>query len=697
MVRVVVSVSVAMAWLFILSVRALGQSVPPDDLRSPDPRIWIEPRDPAVITDANVVLTAYVLTKDRPPAKLTDAEWTVSGDSSSGTVTPSGVYTAPSVAPDNPPKLSVKSSSFKITADVTVTINVPSCAIDQHSNKGSSAKPTPCVRLDPLTNVVRVWDSVDLSAEAMNLPNATIAWQIKVDDKVVYEKDVDEKDDSAGKLTGTGGIVKYTAPGSVPLGKVTMIAVAKLNGSKTKTTATAAMIVVAPYASVHCPTPEAKINSPRCNIVPFDRLDGATGTFTTADPTTGIAKKQSVQDSTPASWVQAVYSSKALSTGTVLEVDIPKSVSATNCKNYDWKVVTQTEESPNILIYNPSDIGSGVCSGGKFVAALPVRAIWADVTAFPQQADPQRSAPADPSAFKDCWGNSVPQTIAPCDRGGWAPIRAAYKTSWVYTHFAQAGSAQGTISLSPVIGTGQRQLSFDVVADPAYKVGPGWINIPLTFEKSTSQGSNLDALIVGLAYDVRPLRNPNFTRSSHFIVRKPQFQIRSSVEIAPTTPHDKNWVESGTIKLPLVFNFHQQPSAFTAYPVLGVEGGSHFDTHLVEDNPVLRGVAGIDGSFRWPFNALHNFLGSSPITFEYSYRMRWLAYAEPMTDVADNGTEMLAAGRRSFLRGSLIAPLTPNIQFTVTALRGSLPPDFRVLGNTVVIGLTFTNPGSSEH
>jgi hypothetical protein len=60
-------------------------------------------------------------------------------------------------------------------------------------------------------------------------------------------------------------------------------------------------------------------------------------------------------------------------------------------------------------------------------------------------------------------------------------------------------------------------------------------------------------------------------------------------------------------------------------------------------------------------------------------------------------TEMLAAGRRSFLKGSLIAPLTPNIQFTVTALRGSLPPDFRVLGNTVVIGLTFTNPGSSEH
>jgi hypothetical protein len=248
-----------------------------------------------------------------------------------------------------------------------------------------------------------------------------------------------------------------------------------------------------------------------------------------------------------------------------------------------------------------------------------------------------------------------------------------------------------------VIGTGQRQLSFDIQADPAYKFGPGWLNVPLIFEKSTSDGSNLDALIVGFAYDLRAQQKPNIYRSYHFVLRKPQFQVRSSAEIAPTTPHDKNWVEAGTIKLPLVFNFHQQPSAFTAYPVIGIEGGSHIDTHLIENEPMLRGVAGVDGSFRWPFNLTHNFLGSSPITFEYSYRIRWLAYAEPKTNVANNGIEMLAGGTRSFFRGSFIEPVTPNLQFQVTALRGSLPPDFRILGNTVVIGLTFTNPGSSEH
>jgi len=371
-------------------------------------------------------------------------------------------------------------------------------------------------------------------------------------------------------------------------------------------------------------------------------------------------------------------------------------VTSANCTNYDWKIVTQTQESPNILIYNPSDIGSGVCSAAKFAVALPVRVLWADVSAFPQQPDPQRTAPTALSTFKDCWGQTAPQTIAPCDRDV-GLMKAVYKSNWVYTHFGQAGTGQGTISLSPVIGTGQRQLSFDVQADPGFKAGPGWFNIPLTFEKSTTEGSNLDALIVGLAYDVRALRSPNLTRSSHLILRKPQLQVQAGVEVAPTTPHDKNSIESGTIKIPLVFNFHQQPSAFTAYPVLGIEGGSHFDTHLVENSSIFRGVAGVDGSFRWPFNLTHNFLGTSPITFAYSYRMRWLAYDEPMTDVANNGTETLGSGRRSFFRGSFIVPLTPNIQFQVTALRGSLPPDFRILGNTVVIGLTFTNPGSSEH
>jgi hypothetical protein len=204
-------------------------------------------------------------------------------------------------------------------------------------------------------------------------------------------------------------------------------------------------------------------------------------------------------------------------------------------------------------------------------------------------------------------------------------------------------------------------------------------------------------LIVGLAYDFRPLKDPNLKRSPYFIVRKPQFQLQSGVEIAPDAPHDENWISSGTVKLPLVVNWHKQPSLFTVYPVMALEGGSHFSSHLVENDPIHRYVVGADGSFRWPFNLTHNFLGNSPVTFEYSYRTRWLEYAEPTTDIVNNGTEKLAGGRHSFVRGTLNLPLTANFQVQITNLRGSLPPDFRVLGDTWAIGLTFTNPGSSEH
>jgi hypothetical protein len=661
-----------------------AQNVPSNNSPSPPPML-IQPADPAVAARGKVIFAVYA--KDATDLKVTWSVNSFNGDESMGRIDrTTGVYTAPTEIPDNPPKITATSVAHPDhKASVSVVINAASCPSDLSPD-------APCVMLTPLTSIVRAGEKVDLSAKAVKLADPGVTWQVNVND---------QKDDSGGKISGVGETVKYIAPAAVPAGKVEVKAVAARDSN---VKATAEMIVVTPYVSAHCSAGDSKPED--CRVTNFNRLDQSTGSFNAAreadkhdradGKTAGKIQHLPVTDSTDAALVAAVNASKALTTGSVLEVPFVNGVTAANCKNYDWKIVTQTEESPNILIYNPSDIGAGICTGAKFVIALPVRVLWADVSGFPQQPDPQRTAPSDFATLKDCWGQNTPQTIAPCDRHA-GIMRSIYASNWVYTHFGQAGSAQGAISLSPVIGTGQRQLSFDVQADPAYRLGRGWLNIPLIFEKSTSDGSNLDALIVGLAYDIRAQKEPNFYRSSHFVFRKPQFQVRSSVEIAPTTPHDKNVVEAGTVKLPLVFNFNKQPSAFTAYPVIGIEGGSHFDTHLVEDQRILRGVAGVDGSFRWPFNLTHNFLGSSPITFEYFYRIRWLAYAEPITDLSTNGPEMLAGGRRSFLRGSFIEPLTPNLQFQVTALRGSLPPDFRVLGNTVVIGLTFTNPGSSEH
>ena len=649
--------------MFLISGPVIrAQNVPSRNPPSPPPPMLIEPSDLAVVTGQKVTLTVYA----RDPSDLKFI-WSINGDQSMGTINPAtGEYTAPAAVPDNPPKVTATSiTNPQHKASVSIVINGASCP-------SKTLPKAPCVALTPATRLVQPREQIDLSAKALNLADSRVTWQVNVDQQI---------DDNGGTIQRKGEVEEYTAPSAVPSGKVEVKAVARGDANMTSA---AEIIVVAPYVSAHCVAGE---NNPKgCRVTKFNRLDGPNGSFATVR----------VDDSTDAALVAAVSASKVLVTGSVLEVPFMNGVTSANCKNYDWKIVTQTEESPNILIYGPGDVGSGICTAAKFVIALPVRVLWADISVFPQQPDPQRSAPADFATFKDCWGQNVPQTIFPCDRHA-GLMKAIYPTAWVYTHFGQAGSAQGSISLSPVIGTGERQLTFDVLADPAYKLGSGWLNIPLTFEKSTTEGSNLDSLIVGLAYDLRPQKEPNIFRSAHFILRKPQFQVRTNVEIAPTTPHDKNWVEAGTIKFPLVFNFHQQPSAFTAYPVIGVEGGTHFDTHLVENAAILRGVAGVDGSFRWPFNLTHNFLGNNPITFEYSYRVRWLAYAEPETGVANNGTEMLVRGTRSFLRGSLIAPLTPNLQFQATALRGGLPPDFRILGNTVVIGLTFTNPGSSEH
>jgi len=660
--------------LFAIVLQSAAQQTPSKNTPSfiAAGTVLVTPVDPTTTTGGTISFAAQVVGYPG-----TGVIWSVNGipggNDDSGHITVDGRFTAPQAIPDNASKITATSSiDNKQSMSVSVTINAASCP-----SSDSTKPPSSCLTIDPPTSLVNLGSKrvkFSLRAGHWSRPVAEIKW---------YVNGVLGGTPSTGTIQGTGADVAYVPPTTaVPTKKLEMKAVATLDAERT---ATAQIIVVANYVSVRCFAKENQISESKCVVKDFDRLLGPRGSI----------DKRPVDDVTAARLITAINSSKAMFTGSVLDIDLPDGANEANCKSYDWKIVTQPRESPNVLIYNPGDIGTGVCVGTKFVIALPVRVLWADVSGFPQQPDPQRSGPTDVATFKDCWGNNVPESISPCDRKV-GLMTAIYKTGWLYTHFSQAGAAQGTISLSPVIGTG-RQLTFDVLADPAYKLGPGWLNIPLTFEKSTSQGSNLDALLVGLAYDWRFLKHPNLGEFPHFVARKPQFQLRSGTEIAPTSPHDKNWVEAGTIKFPLVFNFHQQPSAFTAYPVIGVEGGSHFDTHLAEKDPILRGLAGVDGSFRWPFNLTHNFLGSSPITVDYSYRMRWLAYAEPTTDVANNGTEMLTAGRRSFLRGSLIEPLTPNLQFQVTAMRGSLPPTFRSLGNTLVIGLTFANPGSSEH
>lgn len=407
-------------------------------------------------------------------------------------------------------------------------------------------------------------------------------------------------------------------------------------------------------------------------------------------------------------WTTAITGSKVLLSGSILSVQVVLPADSTVtpqefCTTHDWKVVTQAQESENVLIFGPADFGPGLCTDKQYLIVLPVHVLWADVTWFNRVDDPTRKAPAkyarpikDPA--QPCQTES-----ALCDRTDW-PSRWFYKTRYVYNLATQPGSSQGTISYSPVVGggSGSPKLTYDLQLASSAQVGPGWLGIPMTFEKDSNPAANLDALLTGVTYDLRSVVVPNFKTTAHFVLRKPQYELRSLAEFAPTKSlpsgtHDLNLVEGETARLPFVFSFNRQPSAFTLTPLLGLEEGSHIETHLVEGEHVFRGLAGGDVSYLWPYNFLHNLLGDKPISMNFSYRVRWLAGPEPLTDQANGGTEIVSTRTRYYWRAALVEPLSSFVQFKVSVQHGSLPPDFRLLAYSLNIGLTFTNPNNSEY
>jgi len=437
-----------------------------------------------------------------------------------------------------------------------------------------------------------------------------------------------------------------------------------------------------------------------CQVVYFDRY--ADKIWFAGGSPQGISSADAY-NAGHSDWTSAILGSKILLSGSILAINVgpPGENTRNYCRSLDWKVVTQGKESANVLIFGPADFGPGMCTDGQFLIVLPVHVLWAEVTAFKGRTDPTRKAPAtysDKAISADC-----ASSVALCDRKNW-PSSWFYKTRYVYNLATQPGSSQGTISYSPVIGggSGSPKLTYDLQLNSAAQVGPGWLGVPLVFEKDSNPAANLDALLTGISYDLRPVIYPNFKTTPHFSLRRPQFQMRSLVEFAPTKSlpsktHDLNFVESETARIPLVFNFNRQPSALVMTPVLGLEEGWHRQTHLAEGDHVFRGLAGGDVSYLWPYNLLHNLLGDKPITLAFSYRARWLASPEPLTDVANKGTEIASTRTRSYWRASLIEPLSSYVQFKVTVQHGGIPPDFRLLAYSLNLGLTFTNPGSSEY
>lgn len=225
------------------------------------------------------------------------------------------------------------------------------------------------------------------------------------------------------------------------------------------------------------------------------------------------------------------------------------------------------------------------------------------------------------------------------------------------------------------------------------------------------------------------------------LVRPLEFSVRYGPEWAPAklkcpTPSDPcqipgqrplrdlNMVAGAMFRLPVIVNpvradWARQPGQFSFVPVSGIETGNRLEGHTistgfengvpvtatVEPGLIFRWVYGFDASIRWPYNFTRNFLGSRPLLVDASYRIRVLYMDEPITNL---NTGLYAGGSpkvpelqypsgRSYMRVTFIAPFSAYLQMRLSWQHGSLPPAFWYVDNEVTMGITFANPGASEH
>lgn len=326
-----------------------------------------------------------------------------------------------------------------------------------------------------------------------------------------------------------------------------------------------------------------------------------------------------------------------------------------------------------------------------------------------------------------------------------------------YTRGALPGVSQGSISIDPVaLAT---KSTFDVQGYESWLQGPGWIGLQTVYEHDRKPQDDLNSLTSALTYDMRikndlpywtPRNLGNCEKSETcpppvIGLRPVEFILRVGTEWSPDAftlkppstykgpvsytnqylPRNVNIVMGSTLRLPIVFSpvtghAPRQPSQLTVTPVAGLEGGFRVNSHEIglgtvcpsltqlpcvqQPEDIFRRVVGVDASGRWPYSFTGNFFGDRPVTMDFSYRKRWLSYAEPFANqeygVNSNYVEPAegqSAGGRTYTRITLIQPASAYFQLRVVWQHGSLPPAFQYVGNLVAIGVTFSNPGVSEH
>lgn len=446
-----------------------------------------------------------------------------------------------------------------------------------------------------------------------------------------------------------------------------------------------------------------RYTSPNVEMSYFDRRRNEMTSF-------GEERLQEVNNQSDLVEVAAIAGSKAMLSGTVLRHKNVK-----ECGNYDWTTEALTFESSSVSIYGPQDVSIFCQDNGQatqdLMVVLPVRAIWAEIYGFKGDLnDPMRTAPSNvaPSPYS-CESKSTNvhpdsqasvQNLTPCDVNANWFRHALYDSAGLYNVLTQPNVWTGSLSFSPVvIQGGSQSLTYDLQGSVFTKLGNGWIGLPVAVEKASTAAANFDSITAYLTYMMRADRTkPWWRQGDWFGFRPTEISFSAGPEIAPTRHRDLNFVGGFLARQPIVLTALKQPSWITFFPVAGVQGGEHINTHIADENSsLLRGIVGADTSVRWPFHAAPNFISTKPITLTYSYRTSWLGSAEPYTDVSHGGTEQLSLRRRSFSRITYSEPLSSYLSFQASFLKGSLPPDWRSQDYTLVLGVSLASSGMAEH
>ena len=331
---------------------------------------------------------------------------------------------------------------------------------------------------------------------------------------------------------------------------------------------------------------------------------------------------------------------------------------------------------------------------------------------------------------------------------------------WLINRTELPGVTQGSISLAPVAQVTKSTMDVQFYASWQQHGRPGWWGIQGMYEHDRKPADDLNSLTAAWVYDYRicngrrylhewgletvsggtcsPFKevteevkwrsaqsSPRKPWAPSMGIRPPEFLFRAGPEWAPSAetvkvsstdkvyvPRDLNMVGGSTVRMPIVLNGFGQswtPSFITIAPLDGVEVGTRMAPHPIggewQPRVVLRQVPGVDASVRWPLNLTRSALSNRPITLDFSYRQRLLYRAEPFFDETyfyNQGQkavmpEVQNTGSRSYTRITYIIPFSAYLQFRTAWQHGQLPPAFQYVGNLWTIGITFSNPGSSEH